>query len=406
MLNQTMIERPLIPPSDNRPTADYVNALMGDILPSLPLAIRQRVIARARGRAGGKASPSKKRYLSILESTAISAVTPEWCKMSGHAASLHDYLSTIRGKVHEDDQVAIQGCIDIIGQHTSVDASDVSADVSIAKGGSEGAGDTVGDMDSDTESSTIIPYVLSDEAVAKGWMPRHGVSDLSMDVRRRIPKKYRYWRVKDGGKARGLRDELVTNYDMVTLVKGDGVVDGIVSDDAAANAVIPNIPNNIPNAATKRQSRSSQRVDLKHSLGGGSGSSLNQELMHARLQVPIVKADSSKRIVYCVVLEPDEFDAQDDIIAKEEIERALHFYMAKFRRVGLDHKIVLKNSFPVEAYIAPQDIVYEWGGVRTHVKKGSCVMGIYVGEDAVWEAVASGRLTGLSITGRALRVPV
>ena len=127
--------------------------------------------------------------------------------------------------------------------------------------------------------------------------------------------------------------------------------------------------------------------------------------IEAEIQVPIVKADFTKRIVYIVPLEPGVIDSQNDLADEEEIEKALHLYMAKYRTVGLDHEYLLPRSYPVEGYIAPQDIVYEFQGEKSLVRKGSAVVGIFVGEDKVWEMVKRGECSGVSIKGHAHRAP-
>lgn len=53
-----------------------------------------------------------------------------------------------------------------------------------------------------------MPYVLTKRAVEKEWMPPEGISALPPEIRKQIPKEYRYWKHK-GTKAREIRDELV-----------------------------------------------------------------------------------------------------------------------------------------------------------------------------------------------------
>lgn len=104
----------------------------------------------------------------------------------------------------------------------------------------------------------------------------------------------------------------------------------------------------------------------------------------------ITKKDESKRLIYCVVLEPDSFDLQNDSITTDEIERAAHQYAMESRIVGLQHEEVAK-AYVVESFIAPVDF--------ETVKKGSWVMAIKVPDDAIWQAIINDELTGLSIGG-------
>jgi hypothetical protein len=54
-----------------------------------------------------------------------------------------------------------------------------------------------------------MPYVLSERAVEKQWMPPYGISALPPEIREQIPREYQYWKVKNIRKAREIRDKLV-----------------------------------------------------------------------------------------------------------------------------------------------------------------------------------------------------
>jgi hypothetical protein len=116
-------------------------------------------------------------------------------------------------------------------------------------------------------------------------------------------------------------------------------------------------------------------------------------------QVPIFAA-TDKQIVYGVVMEPDVTDSQGDRTTAETIERAAHAFMVRSRIVGDSHK-AKAAAYPVESYIAPSDI--EVAGQK--VKAGSWIMGIYVADQKLWQAIKNGEYTGLSIGGRAIRRP-
>lgn len=117
--------------------------------------------------------------------------------------------------------------------------------------------------------------------------------------------------------------------------------------------------------------------------------------------VPIVKVDKKKHIVYGVVLEPEVWDAQKDIVSKEEIEAAAHEFLAFYRKIDLRHHHVAKSCYPVESYIAPQDFVL--GSEK--VKEGSWILGSKVTDPKIWKDIEDGLLTGYSIVGMARRVP-
>jgi len=53
------------------------------------------------------------------------------------------------------------------------------------------------------------PYVISDAAVEKKWIPPYGISALPEKIRKKIPKEFQYWKEKDEKKRIEIRDKLV-----------------------------------------------------------------------------------------------------------------------------------------------------------------------------------------------------
>jgi putative serine protease XkdF len=119
-------------------------------------------------------------------------------------------------------------------------------------------------------------------------------------------------------------------------------------------------------------------------------------------KIPLLKAEE-ERIVYGVVLEPDEIDAQDDTVTKKEIEQACHKFMEDFGGLGRQHKELVNGKLVLlENFIAPVD--FEVDGQM--VKAGSWLMKERVVDDELWIAVKKGEYTGYSIGGSAVRTPV
>jgi len=108
----------------------------------------------------------------------------------------------------------------------------------------------------------------------------------------------------------------------------------------------------------------------------------------------VVKRDDEKRLVYGVVLVPDEEDSQGDICPPEVIERAAHGYLMKSRSVAEQHK-ELANAHVVESFIAPADLKYDGKQVR----KGSWIIAVKIADDRLWKAVKDGEYSGFSIGG-------
>lgn len=109
----------------------------------------------------------------------------------------------------------------------------------------------------------------------------------------------------------------------------------------------------------------------------------------AEFEVKFAGMDEDKRLVYGIVLEPDEVDYHDDTITEDEIEKAAHGYMNKPMVIGDGHTKKAK-AYPVESFIYNPDILKE-------VKKGSWVMAVKVKNDVMWEGIRNGDYTGFSI---------
>lgn len=151
--------------------------------------------------------------------------------------------------------------------------------------------------------------------------------------------------------------------------------------------------------------------DHGHGAGGGHSGGSGFDIYGAAADTAeksayakIAKADGEKKIIYCVVLTPNEVDAQDEWMSPEDIERTAHLYLQKSRVVGKNHQALVK-AVPVESYISPTD----WkctgpDGDEQLVKKGAWVIAIKILDDAEWNKVLDGEYTGVSIGGFGLRV--
>ena len=74
-----------------------------------------------------------------------------------------------------------------------------------------------------------------------------------------------------------------------------------------------------------------------------------------------------KRLVSGVVYEPDFVDSQDEFAGAEEIEKAAHAFLVKFRTIKLQHSEIRKDVDLVESFVAPT--TFSVNGQE--VKKGS-----------------------------------
>jgi 2'-5' RNA ligase len=133
--------------------------------------------------------------------------------------------------------------------------------------------------------------------------------------------------------------------------------------------------------------------DVESAVSKGAGR------YEVQLQFPIAKAEGEQRLVYGIVLEPDEVDAQNDTIRAEGIQKTAHNFLAKYNReseMGYMHQRLGDIGVDlVESYIAPMDFTIG----EESVKKGSWLITVKVHDDKLWADVKSGRLTGFSIGG-------
>ena len=117
------------------------------------------------------------------------------------------------------------------------------------------------------------------------------------------------------------------------------------------------------------------------------------------LKSTIFKVDEMKRIVFGKVLVPDKEDSQGDIITKEDIEFTAHGFMMTIQQpheddeagIGHQHQIVGGIGLVVESYINDE---------------GSWIMGTKVIDDTVWDKILKGEITGYSVGGVGVRVPL
>ena len=115
----------------------------------------------------------------------------------------------------------------------------------------------------------------------------------------------------------------------------------------------------------------------------------------------ILKRNDEKRIVTGLVLVPEKYDAQLEIISAEEIEKAAYDYMLRSRNIDTMHQ-TNAPIYVVESYVAPCDLTIE----GTPVIKGSWVLSVFITDDVLWEKVKKGDYRGFSVLGLANKTPV
>lgn len=115
-------------------------------------------------------------------------------------------------------------------------------------------------------------------------------------------------------------------------------------------------------------------------------------------EVKFAGMDEERKLVYGIVMEPDEVDSYGDTVTASEIEKAAHGYMMKPMVIGDGHTKKAKAQ-PVQSFIYDEEVIKE-------VKPGSWVMAVKVHSDKIWEGVKNGDYTGFSIGAMAHRIPL
>jgi hypothetical protein len=128
------------------------------------------------------------------------------------------------------------------------------------------------------------------------------------------------------------------------------------------------------------------------------------EIVHktASKVVRIAKADAAKQIIYGVVLEPFTPDLQGDILTPDDIEDAAHGFLGTSRIIGSEHGAPIE-AYPVESFIAPQELVFDGPEGRSVVTKGSWVLGVKVNNPDEWAKVCQNDYNAFSVGGYGVR---
>lgn len=146
------------------------------------------------------------------------------------------------------------------------------------------------------------------------------------------------------------------------------------------------------------QPREVENVYVQKKLEEAGIDIANKGLDVCELTGPIVMKNASKRIAYAAVLVPGEVDSDGETVTKEKIEQAAHEWMQSYRNVDLQH--TLNNvAVPVESYVLPTEMEVDMAGVKTILPEGTWVLASKVLDEATWDRVEKGELTGYSVMG-------
>lgn len=207
-------------------------------------------------------------------------------------------------------------------------------------------------------------------------------ADYSTEQRIQLAREGKAIPIKEDGKIVGGRYPIDTKRDLQNAIDSYGRA----SDKAEAKAHI------------MRQARRLGATDALPEDWSSSESG-TEKSERTEIVVPLWK-DEEKRFVYGVAMHPIVKDSAGDWQDAADIEKTAHRWMAEYRKHDVQHGEERAAVVPVESFIAPVD--FEYAG--RPVLKGSWVIGARVDDDATWEMVRKGELTGWSIGGTAVRV--
>lgn len=120
----------------------------------------------------------------------------------------------------------------------------------------------------------------------------------------------------------------------------------------------------------------------------------------AKFYVPIQKATEDEQTITGIVLRPDIVDAQGDIMDAKVIRDSAHNFLRNYNKttkLGYMHKDFKPKFELAESYIAPSELNFN----GTTVPTGSWIMVLKVLDAKIWQSIKTGKLTGLSIGGKA-----
>lgn len=113
----------------------------------------------------------------------------------------------------------------------------------------------------------------------------------------------------------------------------------------------------------------------------------------------ILKQNEDKKLVTCVVYEPNTKDTHGDYMSEEDIEKAAHDFLINGKGADIQHDNQKADVDIVESWVAKTDTVLG----NQEIKKGTWVATMKINDDLIWKAIKDGRLTGFSMGGTAIK---
>lgn len=114
-----------------------------------------------------------------------------------------------------------------------------------------------------------------------------------------------------------------------------------------------------------------------------------------------ITKNDERQIAYTIALRADRPDLEKDTFVAPAVEKMAHTFMEKFQDHNVEHQFDTDDLQIVESFIAPTD--FELNG--NVVKKNDWVVALKFLDEELWDLAKSGKLSGVSIEGRAKKIP-
>lgn len=115
-------------------------------------------------------------------------------------------------------------------------------------------------------------------------------------------------------------------------------------------------------------------------------------------EIPIMKIDEEKHIVYGIIYQPYEKDAQGDWSTPTEIRAGAHKFLKDYRTIKLQHQRKAEGCNVIESYVLQNDQNL-FGKI---VKDGTWILAVEIVNPEIWNMIIKGQLTGFSMAGTAI----
>jgi uracil-DNA glycosylase len=202
-----------------------------------------------------------------------------------------------------------------------------------------------------------------------------------------------------------VQEELQNRQPLVTVALGKGAKDAL---GELAEFVLPH-----PSAVRKSDDDEQLLRKLK------AVQAHRAAITKAMASVRVSKTDNEKRIVYGVVLDPYQFDTQNDWVPANDIENSCHDFMEHARVIKLNHATPTE-AVVVECFCWPYPSTDDYNKAMRNephkafaakfgsdiVHSGAWVLATKVYNPKVWADIKAGGLNAYSIGGVGVRSPV